>query len=277
MKVSKIGIVSRFDHQAALDMARKIYDEFNSKVEIFFSPKTGQHLGITENCLPVEQMKDKGVQLIISIGGDGTVLRNISKMKDPLPVLGINLGTLGFLVDVPPEDAIKDIADVLKGFSYTERSRLSVHLNGKRLQDATNEIVLITARPAKILTFRISVDDSEIEDMRADGIVVATPTGSTAYAMSAGGPIVDPRVDASIIVPIAPFKLSARPWIVPGHSSIKVEMTIPEKEAALVIDGQHTYNMVENDVVTVTRAENPARFVSSSINGFYEKVQNKLS
>ncbi|TQD23436.1 NAD(+)/NADH kinase [Methanolobus vulcani] len=277
MKVSKIGIVSRFDQQAALDMARKIYDEFNSKVKIFFSPKTGQHLGITENCLPVEQMKDKGVQLIISIGGDGTVLRNISKMKDPLPVLGINLGTLGFLVDVPPEDAIKDIADVLKGFSYTERSRLSVHLNGKRLQDATNEIVLITARPAKILTFRISVDDSEIEDMRADGIVVATPTGSTAYAMSAGGPIVDPRVDASIIVPIAPFKLSARPWIVPGHSSIKVEMTIPEKEAALVIDGQHTYNMVENDVVTVTRAENPARFVSSSINGFYEKVQSKLS
>ena len=113
--------------------------------------------------------------------------------------------------------------------------------------------------------------------MRADGIVVATPTGSTAYAMSAGGPIVDPRVDASIIVPIAPFKLSARPWIVPGHSSIKVEMTIPEKEAALVIDGQHSYNMVENDVVTVTRAENPARFVSSSINGFYEKVQSKLS
>jgi NAD+ kinase len=150
-------------------------------------------------------------------------------------------------------------------------------LNGKRLQDATNEIVLITARPAKILTFRIAVDESEIEDMRADGIVVATPTGSTAYAMSAGGPIVDPRVDASIIVPIAPFKLSARPWIVPGNSSIKVEMTIPEKEAALVIDGQHSYNMVENDLVTVTRAENPARFVSSSINGFYEKVQSKLS
>nr|WP_321498598.1 NAD(+)/NADH kinase [uncultured Methanolobus sp.] len=277
MTVSKIGIVSRFDQRDALDMARKIYDEFNSKVEIFFSPKTGQHLGITENCLPVEQMQDAGVQLIISIGGDGTVLRNISKMKDPLPVLGVNMGTLGFLVDVPPEDAINDIADVLKGFTYTERSRLSVHLNGKRLQDATNEIVLITARPAKILTFRIAVDDSEIEDMRADGIVVATPTGSTAYAMSAGGPIVDPRVDASIIVPIAPFKLSARPWIVPGNSIIKVEMTIPEKEAALVIDGQHSYNMVENDVVTVTRAENPARFVSSSINGFYEKVQSKLS
>ncbi len=277
MRVNKIGIVSRFDQQIALDMVRNIYYEFSSKVEIFLSPKTGKHLGIKDNLLPVEQMRDKGVELIVSVGGDGTVLRNISKMKDPLPVLGINMGNLGFLVDVPPEDAIKDIEDVLKGFTYTERSRLSVHLNKKRLFDATNEIVLITARPAKILTFRISIDNSQIEDVRADGVVLATPTGSTAYAMSAGGPIVDPRVDASIIVPLAPFKLSSRPWIVPGESTLKVEMIVPEKEAAVVIDGQHSYSMKENDVVTITKAENPARFVSSSINGFYEKVQSKLA
>ncbi len=277
MKVSKVGIVSRYDQQDALDMVRNIYDTFEQKVEIYLSPKTGAHLGITNNLLPVEKMRESGVGLIISVGGDGTVLRNISKMKDPLPLLGINMGTLGFLVDVPPEDAIKDIEDVLKGFTYTERSRLSVCLNGKRLYDATNEVVLITARPAKILTFRISIDDSQIEDVRADGVVFATPTGSTAYAMSAGGPIVDPRVDASIIVPLAPFKLSSRPWIAPGGSTLKVEMIVPEKEAAIVIDGQHSYNMKENDVVTITKAENPARFVSSSINGFYEKVQTKLA
>jgi NAD+ kinase len=277
MKVSKIGIVSRFDQQDALEMVRRIYDEFGPKVDVFLSPGTGEHLGIKENLLPVEKMRDAGVELIISVGGDGTVLRNISKMRDPLPVIGINMGNLGFLVDVLPEDAIKDIDDVLKGFTYTERSRLSVCLNGKRLQDATNEIVLITARPAKILTFRISIDNSRIEDLRADGVVFATPTGSTAYAMSAGGPIVDPRVDASIIVPLAPFKLSARPWIIPGSSTIKVEMTIPEKEAAVVIDGQHSYSMKENDIVTITKAEHPARFISSSVNGFYEKVQSKLA
>ncbi len=277
MKVSKIGIVSRFDRQDALDMVKKIHDEFNSKVDIYLSPGTGERLKISSNLLPVYKMRDAGVQLIISVGGDGTALRNISKMKDPLPVLGINLGNLGFLVDVPPEDAIEDIEDVLKGFTYTERSRLSVSLGNKNLPDATNEIVLITARPAKILTFRISIDGTEIEDIRADGVVFATPTGSTAYAMSAGGPIVDPRVDASIIVPLAPFKLSARPLIIPGSSTINVEMIIPEKEAAVVIDGQHTYSMKENDIVTITKAQNPARFVSSSINGFYEKVQSKLA
>ena len=277
MRIKKIGIVSRFDHQDALDMVKDIIEAFEDKVDIVLSPGTADHLCISEKCMPVENMRSEGVELVISIGGDGTVLRNISKMEDPLPILGINMGTLGFLVDVQPEDAISAIEDVLKGFTYTERSRLGVYLNGRALPPATNEMVLITARPAKILTFRVSVDDSMIEELRADGVVFATPTGSTAYAMSAGGPIVDPRVDAALIVPLAPFKLSARPWVVPSSSKISVEMTIPEKEAAIVIDGQHSYSIKATDKVTLTQAENPARFVCSSINGFYEKVQSKLA
>ncbi|WP_406657071.1 NAD(+)/NADH kinase [Methanolobus sp. ZRKC2] len=277
MRVKKIGIVSRFDSQEALDLAREIIETFEMEVDIFLSPGTAEHLCIDEKCMPVENMREEGVELVVSIGGDGTVLRNISKMEDPLPILGINMGTLGFLVDVQPEDAISAIEDVLKGFTYTERSRLGVYLNGRVLPPATNEVVLITARPAKILTFRVSVDESMIEELRADGVVFATPTGSTAYAMSAGGPIVDPRVDASLIVPLAPFKLSARPWVVPATSKISVEMTIPEKEAAIVIDGQHSYSIKASDKVILTKSEKPARFVSSSINGFYEKVQSKLS
>ncbi|TGC07485.1 NAD(+)/NADH kinase [Methanolobus halotolerans] len=277
MRVKKIGIVSRFDNQEALDMARKIIEAFEEKVDIVLSPGTAEHLCINDRCTPVENMRDEGVELIISVGGDGTVLRSISKMDDPLPTLGINLGTLGFLVDVQPDEAISAMEDVLRGFTYTERSRLAVHINGRALPPATNEVVLITARPAKILTFRVSVDESMIEELRADGVVFATPTGSTAYAMSAGGPIVDPRVDASLIVPLAPFKLSARPWVVPASSKISVEMTIPEKEAAIVIDGQHSYNIKASDKVILTKAKNPARFVSSSINSFYEKVQSKLA
>lgn len=277
MRVKKIGIVSRYDNREALEMADSIVQAFENKVEIVMSPKTAQHLGKNNIAVPVENMRNAGAELIISIGGDGTVLRNISKMENPLPVLGINMGTLGFLVDVQPGEAITAVEDVLKGFTYTERSRLGVQFNGEELPPATNEVVFITARPAKILTFRVSLDESLIEELRADGVVIATPTGSTAYAMSAGGPIVDPRVDASLVVPLAPFKLSARPWVVPGASTIKVEMMIPEKEAVIVIDGQHTYSIKANDIVTITRAENPARFVSSSVNGFYEKVQSKLT
>ncbi|MDK2835195.1 MAG: kinase [Methanolobus sp.] len=277
MRVKKIGIVSRYDNREALEMAESIVQTFGNKVDIVMSPKTAEHLGRGDKAVPVEKMRQAGAELVISIGGDGTVLRNISKMEDPLPVLGINMGTLGFLVDVQPEEALSAVKDVLKGFSFTERSRLGVMFNGEPLPPATNEVVFITARPAKILTFRVSLDESLIEELRADGVVIATPTGSTAYAMSAGGPIVDPRVNASLVVPLAPFKLSARPWVVPASSTIKVEMVIPEKEAVIVIDGQHTYGIKARDVVTLTRASNPARFVSSSVNGFYEKVQSKLT
>jgi NAD+ kinase len=277
MRVNKIGIVSRYDHEDALQMVSNLLNSFKDKVEIVISPKTASLINANERAMPVEDMKNAGVEFVISVGGDGTVLRNISKMEDPLPILGINMGTLGFLVDVAPENAIEAIEYVLEGFSYDERARLSVSVNDKKLPPATNEVVLITARPAKILTFKISVDDSQIENLRADGVVFATPTGSTAYAMSAGGPIIDPRVEASLIVPIAPFKLSARPWVIPGSSKITVEMIIPEKEAVIVIDGQHSYNIREHDIVTLTRANNPARFVSSSINGFYAKVHSKLT
>ncbi len=275
--IKKIGIVSRYDKHEALEMVEKIIARFRDEVDIFLAPRTAEHLGNQHSCMAIDSMRQAGVELIISIGGDGTVLRTISKMDDPLPLLGINMGTLGFLVDVKPEDAIETIENVLKGFTYTERSRLAVQLNEEYLPCATNELVLITSRAAKILSFSICVDESQIDELRADGVVIATPTGSTAYAMSAGGPIIDPRVDATLIVPLAPFKLSARPWVVPGNSKIGLTMTLPEKEAAVVVDGQHTYHIHEHDVITLTKARNPARFVKMPIDGFYEKVKNKLS
>ncbi|WP_135612366.1 NAD(+)/NADH kinase [Methanococcoides sp. AM1] len=277
MTIKKIGIVSRCDHEDALEMVRNIVEHFNSKVDISITPKTAEPLHLHDvKITPVEDMREKGVELLISVGGDGTVLRNIARMEDPLPILGINMGTLGFLVDVNPSEAIETIEKVLKGFKYSERSRLSVSLNGEKIPPATNEVVLTTARPAKILTFRITIDDRKVEDIRADGVVIATPTGSTAYAMSAGGPIIDPNVNATLIVPLAPFKLSSRPWVVPAESLIKVEMIIPEKEAALVVDGQYTHTIQENDVVTLTMSNFPARFVETSASGFYERVESKL-
>ena len=276
--VNKIGIVSRCDHVDALEMVKTILKRFGSKVDIALAPMTAKALGVEGDIVvPVNKMREDGVEFIISVGGDGTVLRNISKMDDPLPILAVNMGTLGFLVDVDPEDAIATIKNVLAGFKYGERQRLSVQLNGEALPSATNEVVIITAKPAKILTYKISVDECELGELRADGVVFATPTGSTAYAMSAGGPIIDPRVDAALIVPLAPFKLSSRPWVVPLDSTLRVELTNPEKEAVIVIDGQHTYTIVEHDIITLTKAEHPARFVRTTISGFYTKVQSKLA
>lgn len=188
----------------------------------------------------VQEMERVKVDFIVSIGGDGTILRTIHKMADPAPILGINMGTLGFLVDVVPADAAETIKRLLSGFVVDERSRLKLLINGVCMPQATNEIAFITASPAKMIEFEILVDGSLMEDFRADGVIIATATGSTAYAMSAGGPIVDPRVDAIVLVPMAPFKLSSRPWVMPGNSVIEVRLKLPEKEALVVVDGQET-------------------------------------
>lgn len=279
MKAKKIGLVSRLDHEGALELTKSIIDKFSSMVEVVVSTNTANELGIEDGIIevePIENMRNKGVEILIVVGGDGTVLLTLSKMHDPIPILGINMGKVGFLVDTEPGEAIPTIEKALHGFTYNEQIRLSVSLNGETLPPATNEIVLLTGRPAKILTTKVTIDEYELEELRSDGIVFSTPTGSTAYAMSAGGPIIDPRVNAALIVPLAPFKLSSRPWVVPADCVINVETTIPEKEAILVIDGQHTYKVYENDTVTLTKATQPARFIKSSIYRFYEKVQSKL-
>ncbi|AKB12189.1 NAD+ kinase [Methanosarcina thermophila] len=275
MAIKKIGIASRCDRPEVIRMVREILARFSSRVKIYVATPTAEVLGIEGT--PVEKMREEGVELIISVGGDGTVLRNIAKMKDPLPILGINMGTLGFLVDVEPEDALETIEEVLYGFSYIERMRVDVFLNGELLDTATNEIAIMSAKPAKIIQFEVYVGDCLLDSMRADGVVFATPTGSTAYAMSAGGPIISPRVNAIVVVPVAPFKLSSRPWVIPSDSEITIKLSAPKKEAVIAIDGQKSYRIKPDDIVKLKKSKFPARFVKISDTCFYERVQRKLA
>lgn len=270
----KIGFVSR--HEAgSVELAKSIINNFKSRAEIFAEPELAERLGMRGT--PVEEMENLGVNFIVSVGGDGTILRTIHRMNNPLPILGINMGTLGFLVDIEPKDAIKTIEHLLSGFEVDERTRLKVTLNGTDLLPATNEVTLITASPAKMIDFDVISNGSLMEKLRADGVIIATSTGSTAYAMSAGGPIVDPRVDAVVLVPMAPFKLSSRPWVVPGASIVELRLRLPEKEALVVVDGTNVASMTNKDTLVISKAETPARFVKASRDGFYEKVKNKLA
>ena len=277
MRAIKIGFVSRHEPES-VQLAQMLIRQIKSlekATEILVDEDIASQIGVVG--ASVELMEESRVDFIISVGGDGTILRTIHKMKDPVPILGINMGTLGFLVDVEPKDAIKALQHLLKGFEVDERSRLQVLLNGGCLPPATNEVALLTASPAKMIEFEIMVDGALMEDFRADGVIIATSTGSTAYAMSAGGPIVDPRVDAIVLVPMAPFKLSSRPWVIPGNSTIEVRLKLPEKEALVVIDGQSTTTISVNDTVVISKAETPARFVKASRDGFYAKVKSKLT
>jgi NAD+ kinase len=216
------------------------------------------------------------VDLIVCVGGDGTILRLLQSMKDNnIPILGINLGEIGFLADVSKEEAVYAIEHAInEGFEVEDRARLSVHINGKKLPYAMNEVVLTSSLPVKMVSLKIFVNENEFETLRADGVIFATPTGSTAYALSSGGPIVDPEVDAIIIIPLAPFKLSARSSVVPASSSINVRLLNP-KDATIVIDGQYSMPVSKEDVITITKSDKPAFFVKTELT-FFSKVRKKL-
>ena len=273
----KIGFVSRQQPESVklVGMLIRQIESDVKDVEIFVDQDIAPHIG--REGTSVAEMERQKVDYIVSVGGDGTILRTIHKMADPLPILGINMGTLGFLVDVEPRDATETLKRLLSGFVVDERSRLKLLLNGVCMPRATNEIAFLTASPAKMIEFEIIVDGALMEDFRADGVIVATSTGSTAYAMSAGGPIVDPRVDAIVLVPMAPFKLSSRPWVIPGDSIIEVRLKLPEKEALVVVDGQTSNTISSLDRVVISKAKTPARFVKVGKDGFYAKVKSKLT
>lgn len=251
----RIGIVCRGRDEDVLVLDRLI-ESVKERVEVILDEATAHKL--QKRGMKIEEMD---VDLLICIGGDGTILRTLHALKSPTPVLGINMGAIGFLAEVQPENSVSTLTSLLEGFEVERKERLSAAITGARekMPYAMNEVVVITSKPGKMLHFAIFIDGEELERLRADGVIFATPTGSTAYAMSAGGPIVDPKVNATIIVPIAPFKLSARPTVVDINSEISVEL-LEMKDAELVIDGQFYRAIGKEERISVTRGE-PALFV----------------
>ncbi|MGB2842706.1 MAG: NAD(+)/NADH kinase [Halobacteriota archaeon] len=265
----RVGMVCRGEDEDVLVLQRLI-ECVDKRVEVILDEEIADKL--KKQGMKIEEMD---VDFLLCIGGDGTILRALHSLKSPIPVLGINMGAIGFLTEVQPENAVSTLTALLEGFEVEKRERLSVKIKGERekMPYAMNEVVVITPKPGKMLQFAIFVDDDELERLRADGVIFATSTGSTAYAMSAGGPIVDPEVNAAIIVPIAPFKLSARPTVVDISREISLDL-MGIKDAELVIDGQFYRAVGKEERISITRGE-PAFFVKIRDKHFL-KLRDKL-
>jgi NAD+ kinase len=208
------------------------------------------------------------------VGGDGTILRAFQLADGDL--LGINSGSLGFLAEIMADEVDAYLPKVLAGdYRVQPRMRVRVDVDGQRMPDCLNEAVVHTAHVSKIRAFEIDVDRQVAERVRADGIVVATPTGSTSYSMSVGGPIVDPRIDAIIVSAIAPFKPYFRPIVFPPKSTVRVRLTKP-KECLLVLDGQREVPLAGGEDLAFTASEKPARFIRFR-DDFYQRIEQKLA
>jgi len=271
----RMGVVARLDIPRAIKLAGKVIEFLmENGVEVFIDTSLADKIPEFKDL--AMNLGDMDVDIMLTIGGDGTILRTQSFIEGKkIPLLGINMGTVGFLTEIDPKNVFSELKEVLEGhYTIEERTQLDVYHHG-RLPSALNEVVMMTREPAKMLHIQIIVDNEIVEELRADGMIVATPSGSTAYSMSAGGPIVDPRVEAFLIVPICPFKLSARPLVVSDESKIKIKLLKKGKKAIAVVDGQFKEEINYMEELIFQKSENKAYFVRLSKN-FYKKVREKL-
>ena len=213
--------------------------------------------------------------LAVVIGGDGSVLHAVRHLSPQVPLIGINFGRVGFLTDLEAQEAPDYLRRIAReGFSVEKRMRLRISIDGTFMGDALNEAVIVTERPSKMVMFTVVVDGIPTETFRSDGIILATPTGSTAYAMSAGGPIVDPRIRGYLLVPLAPFMLSSRPHLISADRSLEIGFE-SDKPASLVLDGEPAGELENGAVVKVEESPEPAIFVNGG-KSFFIKVNRKL-
>ena len=307
--IGKIGIVSRIDQDRPILFAAKIIDYLltNGREVVIEKrlakelqnlkehPKLDKIIAKTKKKYPElapflddinfkidypqieENIFDLECDMAIVLGGDGTLLRAQAKMKPETPIFGVNMGTVGFLTEIEATDTFEALEEVLRGNYYKEKRSKLVVSHENHHYSAMNEVVIMTDKPAKMLHFEIKVDGEIIEEVRADGLIVSTPSGSTAYAMSAGGPIVDPKVGGFIIIPICPYKLGARPFIVSDNSEITVKLLKKGKTAVFVMDGQRNEEAEYEEEIKFKRSEKDVYLIRTSTKYFYKKVKNKLS
>ncbi len=264
----RFGIVANTEIKRTIHVVKKIYDYLNGNHQVLLENRTARML--RKDGVGIDSMD---VDIIITVGGDGTVLRTLQ--NNNAPVFAINMGKLGFLTEVLPVDLESSLDRIINGnYFIDERKKLKVEINGKRYLDCTNELVIHTAEIAKLRTYAIYVDGALMEDVRADGIIVSTPTGSTSYALSAGGPILNPGISGFVVTFIAPFRRSAPSHVVPGSSRLEIHPLDQRKRSLAVFDGQLYVKVSNKDVISITESETPARFVRFNLN-FYEKLREK--
>jgi NAD+ kinase len=221
--------------------------------------------------------------LAVVLGGDGTLLamaKAIAESGHDIPILAVNFGSLGFLTEITRPELYQSLDAVIAGrASYDLRMMLrAVATRAKEAHMALNDVVFTRTALSRMIELSVSVGDHFVTAVKADGLIVATPTGSTAYNLAAGGPIVHPAMDALVLTPIAPHTLSNRPIVIPAERDVRVTSTSSNAgdEVYVTMDGQTGFPLQEGDELTITRAEKPLRLVRSTTRSYFEVLREKL-
>ncbi|MGQ9824438.1 MAG: NAD(+)/NADH kinase, partial [Desulfotomaculales bacterium] len=225
---------------------------------------------------------EREADCLVVVGGDGTLLGSARKAAPQgIPILGVNIGRIGFLTEIDAPDLFSALDRLLAGeYRIDARMMLEarVYRQGKCIEQsiALNDAVVTKGAFARLIFLETFVGDEYVATYPADGLIVATPTGSTAYSLSAGGPLVSPEVDLMLVTPICPHSLWARPLVIKADRKVRINVNSQKEEVMLTMDGQHGFRLEERDVVVVTRSSFQARFIRIKNKSFYYLLRKKL-
>ena len=280
--IKRVGIVSKPKKTEVREIVPALLEWLRERsIEAFIDKETGAIMEMRERCLTRNEMPSK-VDLLIVLGGDGTLLATARALnRKAVPILAVNLGGLGFLTEITREELIPTLETVVAGTHLTDRR---VQIEGELIRAdeiltpflALNDVVLNKGAIARILDFEVRVNGEKVSTYKSDGLIVSTPTGSTAYSLAAGGPIVTPSVEAFLITPICAHTLTHRPLVLPN--TVKIEVTVKSlREAAyLTVDGQVGIAANSEDVVRMRKADSYVELVRPPSTPYFQILQKKL-
>ena len=283
MKISSVGLFGRYkdpDVSSTLDALRKHLE--NRDISVYIGETTADNITGT-------RIEDSGlsvgetIDLAIVVGGDGTMLHVARGLASyALPMIGINLGRLGFLTDLSADRMYEDMDELLRGeFTVEERIMLQVQIsNGKKTLNETvalNDVTLTKGNTGRMIEFDTHVNSEPLGRTRGDGVIIATPTGSTAYALSAGGPILHPLLPAIVFAPICPHTLGHRPMVLDDSSTVELEiLDLAGAEGNVFIDGLKQLAVSGNEVIRISRAKTVTRMVRINSHNHFTALRSKL-
>ncbi|MGC8936745.1 MAG: NAD(+)/NADH kinase [Candidatus Methanomethylicaceae archaeon] len=267
MSISRVTIITKPNSPEAEKVSKDIGEYLTSRgIKV-------QYEAILKDSQPI--IDKRQADLVVVVGGDGTIMRALRRVNG-VPMLGVKVGALGFLSEATPEEAKPTLEKILSGNYYLDfKTRLSIRYRETRFFDVMNEAVVTSLRPSRILSILLSKDGTPIYKGRADGIIVSTTTGSTAYALSAGGSIIDPVLDLMEVVFICPLSTGVRPFILPISSTLEIRILPDGSQGILVLDGDEASPVDHNSPVTIEKSEKPACFIRVKPPVFYKRVREK--
>ncbi len=280
--MERVGIIAKIKQdkhvsQTVTDLVRWLSDR---QIQPVLDEETGKQLGHPD-CLPKSELPT-ATEMLVVLGGDGTLLSvaRLIKGRD-VPILGVNLGSMGFLSEVTIEEMFPVLEQVLNGNYRIDRRMM---LKAQILRQGTciteesllNDVVINKSALARILTLEVRVDGTYLTTFQADGLILSTPTGSTAYSLAAGGPIIYPSLSSILLTPICPHTLTNRPIILPVDSTVEVTLRSEERDAYVTLDGQLGLPFLENDVAKIQQSEYTVPLVKSPFKDYFEVLRTKL-